>query len=246
MDASLVAVATITWARTPAEEEQLRRSLERLAEAGLPVAVADAGTNSDFGGFLSHLPGFHVTVPPARGLVAQVAASLALAAGLDRPCILYTEPDKALFFGPRMTDFLQRAADDRQGRQIGVVLASRSGKSFETFPSMQRYTEGVINELCGDLLGSPGDFSYGPFLMTCTLVPELLGVRRDLGWGWRHFAFRAARRAGLPVEHVTGDYPCPPDQRVEDHDERVHRLRQLSENILGLIEPHVGTPDGSG
>jgi hypothetical protein len=34
---------------------------------------------------------------------------------------------------------------------------------------------------------------------------------------------------------VTGDYPCPPDQRVEDDAERTHRLRQLGENILGLI-----------
>ena len=236
MDTSLVAVATIAWARTPLEEERLRRSLERLAAAGFPVAVADAGTNPDFEGFLSQLPGFHVTVPPRRGLVAQVAASIALAAGLDRSFILYTEPDKALFFGRRMKDFLHRAAADRDGREVGVVLASRSRRSFKTYPSMQRYTEGVINGLCGEMLGCPGDYSYGPFLMTRTLVPELLQVRRELGWGWRHFAFRAAHRAGLPVDHVTGDYPCPPDQRAEDDAERVHRLRQLSENILGLIE----------
>jgi hypothetical protein len=237
MDTSLVAVTTITWARTPAEEELLRCSLERLAVAALPVAVADAGTNPDFGRFLSQLPAFHVTVPPERGLVAQVTASMALAASLDRPWILYTEPDKALFFGSRLNDFLQRAAEDRHGREVGVVLASRSRRSFETYPLMQRYTEGVINGLCADLLGPPGDYSYGPFLMTRTLVPELLQVRREIGWGWRHSAFRAAHRAGLRVDHVTGDYPCPNDQRVEDDAERVHRLRQLSENILGLIEP---------
>ena len=236
MDLSLVAVSTITWARTPAEEEQLRRSLERLAEAALPVAVADAGTNLRFTEFLSHLPGFHVTVPPARGLVAQVAASMGAAAAFSRPCILYTEPDKGLFFERGLNEFLERAAGLRPARDVGVVLASRSEESFRTYPSVQRYTEGVINQLCGDLLGRPGDYSYGPFLMTRMLVPELLRVRRDLGWGWRHFAFRAAHRAGLPVDHVTADYPCPPDQRVDDDAERVHRLRQLSENILGLIE----------
>jgi hypothetical protein len=48
MDTSLIAVATITWARTPLEEERLRRSLEQLAKVRLPVAVADAGTVPTF------------------------------------------------------------------------------------------------------------------------------------------------------------------------------------------------------
>jgi hypothetical protein len=40
----------------------------------------------------------------------------------------------------------------------------------------------------------------------------------------------------LRVVQLTDDYPCPPDQRHEDDRERTHRLRQLSQNILGLIE----------
>ena len=60
-------------------------------------------------------------------------------------------------------------------------------------------------------------------------------VGGNLGWGWRHAVFHAAHRGGLRVEHVIDDYPCPPDQRVEDDAERTHRLRQLSDNIRGLI-----------
>jgi hypothetical protein len=236
MDTSLLAVATITWARTPFEEEQLCRSLERLADEHLPVAVADAGSDPDFTAFLSRLPGFEVAVPSERGLVAQVMASMSLAARFDTPFILYTESDKALFFERGLRTLIRRAQERRQGCDLGVALASRSPESFQTYPPMQRYTEGVINHLCGELIGSPGDCSYGPFVLTRALVPQLLTMRQHLGWGWRHFAFRAAHRLGLGVDHVIDEHRCPPDQRVEDDAERLHRLRQLSENILGLIE----------
>jgi hypothetical protein len=230
-----IAVATITLARTPGEDERLRRSLTRLAEANLQVAVADAGTNRDFTAFLTRLPGFHVTVPAARGLVAQVTAGMALAADFDTPYILYTEPDKELFFERGLRGFLRDATTRGDGEDAGVALASRSAESFSTYPAMQRYTEGVINDLCGELLGCAGDYSYGPFVVARALVPRLRAMRHDLGWGWRHFVFRAAHTLGFRVMHVTGDYPCPPDQRMEDDAERAHRLRQLSENIQGLI-----------
>ena len=232
---SQLAVATITSARTPAEDDRLRRSLARLAQAQLPVAVADAGTNRDFAGFLTRLANFQVRTPLARGLVAQVIASMDLAARFDTPHILYTEPDKELFFERGLGDFVRGAMAHAEGPEVGVVLASRSAESFATYPPMQRYTEGIINDLCGQLLGCPGDYSYGPFVVSRALLPPLRSLRHDLGWGWRHFAFRAAHVLGLRVVHVTGDHPCPPDQRVEDDAERAHRLRQLSENIQGLI-----------
>ena len=230
-----IAVATITLARTPLEDERLRRSLTRLAEANLPVAVADAGTNRDFAAFLTRLPGFHITVPSADGLVAQVAASMALAAHFNTPYILYTEPDKELFFERGLRGFLQDATTRGSGQEVGVALASRSVESFRTYPAMQRYTEGVINDVCGELLGCAGDYSYGPFVVARALVPQVRAIPHDLGWGWRHFVFRAAHILGFRLMHVTGEYPCPPDQRVEDDAERAHRLRQLSENIQGLI-----------
>jgi hypothetical protein len=235
MNTNSIAVATITWARTPAEDKRLRRSLERLADTGMPIAIADAGTDPDFPEFLTRHPGFHVTVPRRRGLIEQVTASIGVAAGFDTPFILYTEPDKELFFGPAMRDFVQRAMEQGDKGGLGVALAARSDESFTTYPPMQRYTEGVINQLCGDCISLRGDYSYGPFLLSRVLVPHLGTLRRELGWGWRHFAFLTAHRLGLRLIHVTGDYTCPPDQREEDEAERRHRLRQLSENILGLI-----------
>jgi hypothetical protein len=228
-----VAIATITWARSAGEEALLRRSLTRLAASGLPVAIADRVASATFTAFLQGLDSASLTVPQQQGLVPQVQASMALAARAGRPFILYTESDKEFFFEHRLHDFLRRAPAEPD---VGVVLASRSARSFQTFPPMQRYTESVINDLGTDLLGSAGDYSYGPFLVNATLLPKIATLEHRLGWGWRHATFVAAHRAGLRVVHITDDYACPEDQGSEDHAERVHRMRQLSQNILGLLD----------
>ena len=232
MDDSQVAVATITWPRSTAEEVLLGRSLQSLGEVGLPVAVADRGTSAAFSHAVRQLPGFWVTIQSRPGLVAQVKASIALAATFDTPFILYAEPDKEGFFKNRLHDFLHRAPD---ADDVGVVIASRSDASFKTFPPMQRCTESIANNLCELRLGYPGDFLYGPFLMTRNLLPHVASVEDRVGWGWRLSTFVAAHRARLQVVGVTDDYRCPLGQRTENDTDRMHRVRQLSENILGLV-----------
>ena len=132
-----------------------------------------------------------------------------------------------------MAEFLRAAPGHTD---TGVVLASRSADSFRTFPPMQRYTETVINTLCRELIGVDTDYSYGPFVLHRTLVPLAASMDPRIGWGWRHHLFRMTQRQGLRVVAIEGDYPCPEDQRAEDDAERAHRLRQLSQNLLGLIE----------
>ncbi len=232
MNPASVAVATMTWVRSAAEEETLARALARLADTGLPVAVADRSTSAAFTGFLRRLPGFSVRTVSEPGLVAQVKASVGCAATFRRPFVLYVEPDKEFFFGTPLRDFIGAAPG---GGDTGIVLASRSPASFDTFPPMQRYTESVINHLTGELIECTGDYSYGPFLMNGELLPSVAALAPHLGWGWRHFVFLAAHCRGLRVSHVTGDYPCPTDQREETDADRAHRLRQLSQNILGLV-----------
>jgi hypothetical protein len=229
---SQVTVATMTWVRTPKEEALLRQALTSLAACALPVAVADRGTSRDFLHFLERSPKFSVTVPADTGLVAQIKASVRAAAVHGSRFILYTEPDKQFFFERRLAALLE-AASDRP--DASVILASRSPESLLTFPSMQRYTEGVINDLCGELIGVECDYSYGPFLFSRTLLPFVEAMEPTLGWGWRHFMFRTAHRQGHRIVPLIGDYPCPDDQRTEDDEERAHRMRQLSQNVLGLI-----------
>lgn len=227
-----VAVATISWARSPEDEVLLARSLQTLAAAGLPVAVANREERPTFTRFLRSLTPFRIDSPTAPGLVPQIQASLAMAASYGRRFILYVEPDKQFFFAHRMHRFLEQVPDDVR---LGVAVASRSPESFASFPPMQRYTEEVINRLCGELIGSNGDYSYGPFVMSSALLPHVASLHHGIGWGWRHSTFVAAFRARLSVLHVTDDFPCPPDQQHEDDQERMHRMRQLSQNILGLI-----------
>jgi hypothetical protein len=232
MNAGDISVATMTWVRSPSEEIVLRRSMAKLAATGLQVAVGDTGASAAFTAFLRALPGFEVVIPAGRGLVAQVQASLALAATFDSRFILYTEPDKERFFEQQLADFISRAPERRD---TGVVLAARSEEALVTFPRMQRYTEGLTNHFVSEALGVTGDYSYGPFIMTRDLLPAIAAMDRGLGWGWRHATFVSAFRRGLRIEHVVGDYECPPDQREEDDAERTHRVRQLGENVRGLI-----------
>ena len=79
---------------------------------------------------------------------------------------------------------------------------------------LQQFTERTINELCGEFIGTPGDYSYRPFLLHRALVPQLAAIPPDVGVGMAPLAvFATAARAGYKIRHVVGDYPCPPDQR---------------------------------
>jgi hypothetical protein len=222
----------MSWARSAEEEISLLRSLSRLAGWGYRIAIADSGTRPGFTKALRELPGVEVVAPADAGPARQIKASLAVAGTFMTPYLLYVEPDKEDFFARRLPGFVDRAPDDDG---TGIVLASRTTGSFETFPPMQRYTESVANYLCGELIGTVGDYTYGPFLMHRTLLPHIAAMNADLGWGWRPSAFRAAHRQGLRISHVEDDHPCPPDQRGEDDADRRYRMRQLSENIMGLL-----------
>jgi hypothetical protein len=232
MNPSETSIATISLARAADEERVLRAGLSRLASVGVPVTVADGGSTPGFVQFITELPGVRLAGPSERGLVGQIKASLSGASALETPFILYTEPDKVSFFERWVASFIERAPN---GGEVGVVLASRSDASFGTYPPLQRFTETTINRLCGDVTGVPGDYSYGPFLVNRALLPYIHRLPTDIGWGWRHFVFGLAHRLGYKVLTIVDDHPCPPDQRAEDAGERIHRMRQLSQNVSGLV-----------
>ncbi len=227
-----IAVATVTLVRDADEELLLRRALPMLAGRGMPVWVADGGSGAAFTAFMAGVEGVRLIAPACPGLVGQVAAAVDGAVSSGSEYVLYTESDKEEFFDGGLAAFLEQTSS-RLARPA-LAVAARSAGSFETFPPVQRHTERTINDLCGESFGAPGDYSYGPFLMHRSLAPWVSRVPPDLGWGWRHFIFAVAHRLGHEIHHIPGEHPCPEDQRAEDDRERLHRLKQLDQNVSGL------------
>jgi hypothetical protein len=226
-----LSIATITLARDPQEQHLLRGALPALAAFGQPVDVTDGGSPAAFVEFLRGIPAFDVR-QSGDGLFRQVRQSLGSARTRATPFVLYTEPDKLAFFESGLAPFVD-AADDDPG--VGIVLPARSPASLATFPAFQQFTERTLNRSCAELTGVEADYSYGPFIVRRELIDELEGVPSDIGWGWRPFLFARAARRGLRIDTVAGEFVCPLEQRVDDRSERLHRLRQLRQNLDGLL-----------
>lgn len=227
-----MAIATVTLVREPGEDALLRRALGSLARFERPLFVCDGGSGTEFVAYLRSLPRTTVLEPTARGLVGQIRASLTAACEAGPRFVLYTESDKVDFFERRLSRFLR---DAPIGDDPGVVLAARSDSAFATLPPVQQFAESTINRLCGEFLGARGDYSYGPFLLHRDVAVHVARAENDLGWGWRHLIFAIAHRLGTRIVHLEDDHTCPDDQRVEDDAERLHRLRQLGQNVNGLV-----------
>jgi len=231
MKSSDVCIATVSWARNPEEEKILRASLEQLALLALPVYITDGGSSESFLRFLKGLPRFRIL--QAKGLWPQARTSIREAQRDGAEFIFYTEPDKQEFFSYHLQKMLETVTTEEK---TGVVLASRSAKGLDSFPLFQQMTETTINRCCAEIIGKEVDYCYGPFLFNSQLLPFLQALTDHSGWGWRPFVFAIAHRLGLSVESYQGDFTCPSDQRQDNAQERIYRMKQLTQNINGIIE----------
>ena len=226
-----VSVATITLADEDSAAGLLK-SLTALSQLGLRVAVTDGGSPESFLTVVRNLPGFDVQKVAQRGLVGQVMASIARAIEWKTPYVFYTEPDKEMFFSAHLASFLQRALSETPG---GIAIAARSRAAFDTFPETQRTTESCLNTLCSGVTGVATDYTYGPFLAESALLPRVEGANLSLGWGWRTFLFVLAHRMGYRLSSIPGDFLCPASDRVNTESEQLHRMRQLVQNVNGVL-----------
>lgn len=233
MDDVGLIVATMTLARDEAEELTILRAFHHLARPGRRIVATDGGSRKPFLREMARLPGVTLLEPGfGRGLLAQVQTSLSVVQALSAPLLLYTEPDKGEFFAERLDAFLEAATPKLD--EAGVVLAGRDAASFATYPAIQQVVEREVNDACALATGQAGDYCYGPFLLRRELLPHVLAVPEDVGWGWRPYLFARAHRLGLGVHIVHAGHPCPDAQRVDDDAERAHRGRQLDQNLHGL------------
>jgi hypothetical protein len=241
MNKNDVCIATISWARNETEENVLRASLQQLAALQIPVYITDGGSNASFLQFIKGIPHFTLLQAEGKGVYAQAKNSLLAAYKSGKPFIFYTEPDKETFFRTSLAQLLQNVqADDK----LGVCTASRSAEGFATFPAFQQMTETTINNCCKEVTGKDVDYTYGPFLLNRSLASYLHTVKEDIGWGWRPYVFILAHRLGLRLESTVSDFTCPPDQREDDQKERIYRMRQLEQNIRGIVLATSAELDG--
>jgi len=232
-----LAVATMTRARTRPEGKAVISALRALSELGVPIAVADRGSVDSVRRHLTRIPRVILAPPVGDGLVAQMNASLAGAATIGRRFVLYTEPDKRLFFERHLRRFIAHAPDTRTK---ALVIAARSAGAFSTFPPFQQRTETAANDLCRLALGQDGDYCYGPFLLPAALIKTVLPLPDGLGWGWRPYVFATAGRLGYDVILQRGAFRCPAPQRGEDNRRaRDYRLSQFEENARGIVRALV-------
>jgi hypothetical protein len=225
-------VATITLARDAGEERLIHEAIRTLSQAGLEVVIADGGSPARFVDAVRILP--HVEVHPSAhsGLVGQVQSAVSTAARKGAPWILYTEPDKLAFFTGGLSTFLDAAA---ARASAAIVIAARSEKALATFPPTQRVAESTFNRLFAEAVGVDGDCLYGPFLFRTDLVEDVRDIDRSLGWGWRPYLFARSLRRGLDISFIVDDFFCPDDQQPEGATEKLHRIRQLNQNLTGLL-----------
>jgi hypothetical protein len=227
-----ISIATITLARDDEEEMLLRKSLQQLAHLQVPVCITDGGSRPGFVDFLKTFPNFVLSTAEVRGVWEQAKNSLVEASHSNAHFIFYTEPDKFDFFSKSLDEMLQAV---RATEKTGIITASRSAAGFATFPAFQQMTETTINNCCAEVIGNKFDFTYGPFLLNKHLVPYLDLVQHDIGWGWRPYIFNIAKRLGFTVEAYEADLYCPQQQREDTLAERVYRMRQLTQNIEGIV-----------
>ena len=202
-----------------------------MAAFNIPVVVTDGGSKPSFVDFLQSFSHFTV-LNKSGGVWTQAKNGVLTAYEMGTPFIWYTEPDKHEFFHTLLSIDINNLLLDENS---GILLFSRSASAFASFPSFQQMTETTINNCCEEVIGKAVDYTYGPFIMNRRLAPYLHQVQNDPGWGWRPYIFGLAHRLNLSIEAKTEDFICPADQREDDATERIYRMRQLYQNIEGLV-----------
>jgi hypothetical protein len=201
-----------------------------------PILVAEGPSETAFAGWLAQRQELTVAKwqPQTKpGLVAQLLPAFRAARAYDPEWVLYTEPDKRQFFRDGLYRLIE--ASTAPGVRPGLILAARTAQGLRTYPCGQRTAETMMNQMCGEAVGQPGDYTYGPMLIHRSLLGYTEQMPEELGWGWRFFLIALAHQTRRDIALCTVPNECPRAQQAEDDPAaRVYRLRQLVENVTGL------------
>lgn len=240
MSCEKLAVSTITFARNEKEENLILEGLSSLSAKKVPsIFVVDGGSRKEFLEQLKTIPKIFLISSLGDGLQNQIAESLKKAKESGAPFIFYTESNKAWFFKEKADEFIEKALNlAEKDPAFGMAIASRTPESFSTFPPFQRYEESVVNKLIADFGGleQNGDYTYGPRIISSSLIPYLDRISGDLGWGWMSFLLIVGKRLGKNIHTVSLDLPCPPDEQKETEKDKVYRLKQFKNQVDAIYQ----------
>ncbi len=223
-----IAIATITSDKC-GNIDVIKQGLETLNKK-FDVYVADRNSSEEFLEDIRNM-GCKRIIGPNKTLPDQHKQVL-LCASENKPYVLYTEPDKVDWFN----NGLEKSIEEFFLRELDHGEVSRTPEQMKTFPVPQQMTEGVVNNLLGQITGIQGDYIYGPQISSSEILKTLKSLPKDisyLGWGTLTYIPIKAKEKGLRIGMIYNANECPISQRNEDNAD--YRVQQANGNIAGIL-----------
>jgi hypothetical protein len=231
-----VSVATITLARSEKEEKLIIDGLKVLSTLGFPVIVAvDGGSTDNFIQKTFQIPHIQIAQATIKGILPQVRQSLRKSSSFS-PFVFYTESDKFDFFKSSLLPFFEKVRTlPDQEEHVGMFVPARTQSSFAHYTPFQQKTEQRVNRELSSIIGLDTiyDFTYGPRLLSTSLIPYLEYVPEDIGWGWMTYLLVVAHRIGKKILPIPLDLPAPVEQQDFQRN-RQYRTQQMNQHFQAM------------
>ncbi len=244
LDELIIYTSTLYVDEKSKVRSELCLNMLRNAEAlGVTVVLADGGSNSNFINEVKKLSnvvlieGKTKSMGPDRRDALEEAVQLAAREKMQRPCFLWTEPEKdGLITEQNLTNMV---AEIKRGSNI--VAPARKENAWESLPRNQRWFEQRANKRSLELMKefSDGrhqqllDLWFGPKMFDREGAKFFQEYNKDNNridlWDAILVPVTEAIKAGKRVASVPVDYEYSENQRQEDSNELKKRLEQYSQ-----------------
>lgn len=225
-----IAITTVSWARDHHEEKIIFESLQKLSELELPIIVADRGSPYSFVKKMRTLP--NVNILEAEDLTDQLIQSHQIASEFGEN-LFYIAPDRQDFVEKYAHEFVEKF---RTFTKPTLFSASRTPKSFATYPQFQQRAEGFVSYVIGDYVGHEEDYLFGPKIYPASLVHYFKFITGNLGWGLEAFVYVVAHRLGIKFDFLPCTVDAPKDFLRNANEQKLYRLTVAKWEMRGFLE----------
>lgn len=225
-----IAIATLSWIRTPDESKVVLETIEYLSKLDVPLVIVDAGSPKEDGEKIKDMKNV-IFFEDKNDLTSQLILSHKEAANLA-DSIFYLHTDKLDFARSTASKMIETY---RKLDKKGMLVPVRTKKSIATYLPYQRTAEEYLNYFVGDYVGIPGDYYAGPKIYPRSLVQYLDQMNEKIGWGIEAYFYVIAKRLGLSFDFLPFFMRAPID--VDDEEKtKIYRLQIVEWQINGFIQ----------